>query len=262
MRSSACRRPLPAGRSHALWTDPPRRASRRRCGVMLAVLVSLVGLSGCGVWQSLSVRDDEVASAALRMAVRPQAWARSEKPGPGFEFGFERVRAQDVRTLAAGEAITLNSQVINGPERLGQRATVQVAHLAYTHPFYFGGYFELEPFGGLASVKVRYRAEPAGSPLRPELATSRTALIGGITPRLRLNEWAAVEARFSIIPLSDSDVYGRSAELSAVLTPIPHLALRLGYAQRRHGADFRADPGWTQLDVRSSGPFAVLQFEF
>lgn len=257
MKSPARRRPLPASQRRT------SRAGRSRWRALLSALVPLVGLSGCGVWQSLSVRDDEVASATLRVAVRPQAWARSEKPGPGFEFGFERVRAEDERSLAAGETLTVNAQVINGPDRLAQRATVQVAHLVYTHPLYFGSHFELEPFGGLASVKVSYRAEPAGSPLRPELATSRTALIGGITPRLRMNEWAAVEARFSLIPLSDSDVYGRSAELAAVLTPIPHLALRLGYAQRRHGADFRTDPGWTtQLDVRSSGPFAVLQFEF
>lgn len=229
---------------------------------LVASLAGAIGLSGCGVWQSLSVRDNEAASAAVRVAVRPQAWARSERPGPGFEFGFERHRAKDTRTLAAGESITVNNQVINGPDTLGQNATVQVAHVAYTHPLYFGGYFELEPFGGVANVKLRYRAEPGGSPLRPELDTQRTSVIGGITPRLRLNEWVAVEARFSFIPLSDSDVYGRSAELAAVLTPVPQLALRLGYAKRRHGADLNIDSVWTQLDVRSSGPFAVLQFEF
>lgn len=233
--------------------------SQRR---LAATLTAVMVLPGCGVWQSLSVRDDDAASAAVRVAVRPAAWARSERPGPGFELGYERHRAKDKRTLAAGESITVNNQVINGPDTLGQNATVQVAHLAYTHPFYFGSHFELEPFGGVANVKVRYRAEPAGSALRPELATSRSSVIGGITPRVRLNEWVAFEARFSFIPLSDADVYGRSTELAAVLTPIPQLALRLGYAQRRYGTDFKNNTSWTEFDVRSSGPFAVLQFEF
>lgn len=234
------------------------------CGpsAALILMVMLVPLSGCGVWQSLSVRDDESPSVAVRAALRPQGWAHSERPGPGFEIGYERHRAKDVRTLAAGESITVDTQVVTGPDTMGQRATVQLAHAVYTHPLYFGSYFELEPFGGVAQVKVRYRAEPANSVLRPELNTSRTSVIGGITPRLRLNEWMAVEARFSFVPRSDADVYGRSAEVAAVLTPVRQLALRLGYSQRRYGADFNIDTGWTQLDVRSSGPFATLQFEF
>jgi hypothetical protein len=238
------------------------RGASGRPTAALALVAVLAALSGCGVWQSLSVRDDEAPSVALRAAVRPQGWARSERPGPGFEIGYERHRAKDVRTLAAGESITLDTQVVTGPDTMGQNATVQLAHVAYTHPLYFGGYFELEPFGGVAQVKVRYRAEPASSALRPELNTSRTSVIGGITPRLRLNEWVAVEARFCFVPRTDADVYGRSVEVSAVLTPVRQLALRLGYAQRRYGADFNIDTAWTQLDVRSSGPFAALQFEF
>lgn len=228
----------------------------------LALAAPLAGLSGCSAWQQLSVRDNESPSTAVRVAVRPQAWARSERPGPGFELGYERHRAKDVRALATGESITVNDQVINGPDNMGQSATIQLAHVVYTHPFYIGSYFELEPFGGVASLKARYRAEPSGSPLRPELNASHTSVIGGITPRFRLNEWVAFEARFSFVPLIDSDVYGRSTELAAVLTPVPQLALRLGYSQRRYGAEFNTNSAWTQLDVRASGPFAVLQFEF
>lgn len=246
-----------------LTSHPTARAARATRAVGgAAALGAVILLSGCGSFQQLPVRDDSAPSAALRAAVRPQAWARSDKPGPGFEAGFERVRANDVRTLATGESLTLNGQPISGPGGLPQRATVQVAHLVYTHPFRFGSQFELEPFGGLASVKLRYRATPAGAPAQ-ELATSRTALIGGITPRLRLNEWAALEARFSVIPLSNSDVGGGSVELAAVLMPIPQLALRLGYARRSYGADFQSDPNFTtQLEVGARGPFAALQFEF
>lgn len=239
------------------------RVAFGRPSVALALMMLMVApMSGCGVWQSLSVRDDQSPSAAVRAAIRPQGWAHSERPGPGFEIGYERHRAKDVRTLAAGESIAVDNQVVIGPDTMGQSATVQLAHVAYTHPLYFGSYFEPEPFAGVAQVKVHYRAEPASSALRPELNTARTSVIGGITPRLRLNEWMAVEARFSFVPLFDTDVYGRSIEVAAVLTPVRQLALRLGYAQRRYGADFNIDTSWTQLDVRSSGPFATLQFEF
>ncbi len=244
-----------------------RRADRpmpraRRALALAALAASQIGLSGCGVWQSLSVRDDNAPSAALRVALRPQAWARGERAGPGFEAGYERHRADNVRTLAAGESVTVDNQVITGPDALGQRTTVAVSHVVYTHPLRFGSYFELEPFGGIANVRVRYRAEPGSTPARPELNASRGTVIGGITPRWRFNEWLALEARFAFIPLADADVYGRTLEAAAVLAPAPQVALRVGYAQRRFGAEFDAPTNWTQLDIRSRGPFATLQFEF
>ncbi len=233
----------------------------------LAALVSaaaLAGLSGCGAWQTLSVHDDEAHSVAVRAAFRPPAWARSDRPGPGpgFELGFERYRARDARSLGAGESITLGNQTVSGPDVLAQTATVQQVQLVYTHPLYFGDHFELEPFGGITQVGVRYRAEPTQSALRPEQKATRTTVVGGLTPRVRLNEWLAVEARFSFVPLLDSDVYGRTIEVAGVLKPAPQLAFRLGYAQRRMGVDFNANSGWTQLDVRANGPFATVQLEF
>jgi hypothetical protein len=234
----------------------------------LAALVwaaALAGLSGCGVWQTLSVHDDEAASVSVRAALRPSSWARSDRPGPGpgFELGFERYRARDARSLGAGESLTLGNQTVLGPDVLAQSVTVQQVQLVYTHPFYIGDHFELEPFGGITQVGVRYRAEPTQSTLRPEQRATRTTVVGGITPRVRLNEWLAVEARFSFIPLIDSDVYGRTIEVAGVLKPVPQLAFRLGYAQRRMGVDFNANnSGWTQLDVRANGPFATVQLEF
>jgi len=231
--------------------------------VALAWATTLAGLSGCGVWQTLSVHDDEASSVAVRAALRPAAWARSDRPGPGFELGFERYRARDARSLGAGESLTLGNQTVTGPDVLAQSATVQQVQLVYTHPLYFGEFFELEPFGGITQVGVRCRAEPTQSALRPEQKATRTTLVGGLTPRVRLNEWLALEARFNFIPLLDSDVYGRSIEVAGVLKPVPQLAFRLGYAQRRMGVDYNANnSGWTQLDVRANGPFATVQLEF
>jgi hypothetical protein len=241
----------------------PRRGARGLAALVSAV--ALAGLTGCGAWQTLSVRDDEAASVAVRAALRPPAWARSDRPGPGpgFELGFERYRAKDARVLGAGESITLGNQTVTGPDTMGQTATVQQAQLVYTHPLYFGDYFELEPFGGVANISVRYRAEPSQSALRPEQKATRTTVVGGLTPRVRLNEWLAVEARFSFVPLLEGDLYGRNIDLAAVLKPVPQLALRVGYAQRRTGMDFNAsNSAWTQLDVRANGPFATVQLEF
>jgi hypothetical protein len=231
----------------------------------MALAAALAGLSGCGVWQTLSVHDDDASSMAVRAALRPPSWARSDHPGPGpgFELGFERYRAREARSLGAGESITLGNQTVTGPDVLAQTAIVQQVQLVYTHPLYIGEHFELEPFGGITQVGVRYRAEPTQSVPRPEQKATRTTLVGGITPRVRLNEWFAVEARFSFIPLIDSDVYGRTIEVAGVLKPVPQLAFRLGYAQRRMGVDFNANnSGWTQLDVRANGPFATVQLEF
>jgi hypothetical protein len=228
-----------------------------------ASAAAVMALSGCGSWQQLSVRDDNASSIAVRAAFRPQAWARDERPGPGFELGFERFRADSVRRLAAGETLILDNQNVTGPGDMDQSAVVRRAHVVYTHPIYFGSVFQLEPFLGLAHLRLRYRAMPAGSAVRPELNASTTGVFGGITPRVRVNDWVSVEARFSLMPNYDRvDVYSNAAEVAAVLTPVPALALRLGYAQRRVGVDFNADANWTQLDVRADGPFATLQFEF
>jgi hypothetical protein len=229
----------------------------------IALASAVAATSGCGVWQQLSMRDDNAPSVAVRAAFRPQAWARDERLGPGFEAGFERLRAHDVRRLAAGETLVLAGQTLTGPDDLGQSALVRRAQVVYTHPLYFGSLFQLEPFLGLAKVRLTYRASPAASALRPTLTASHTGVIGGITPRVRIDDRFAVEARFSLMPsYSGADVYVHGAEVAAVLTPVRQVALRLGYAQRRVGTDFDAGVNRTEFDLRANGPFATLQFEF
>ena len=229
----------------------------------VALSIATLALSGCGSRQQLSVRDDNAPSFAVRAAVRPQAWARDERPGPGFEFGVERWRASDVRQLVAGETLVLANQTLTGPDALGQSVVLRRVQVAYTHPLYFGEVFQLEPFVGLAEVRLHYRVAPGASPLRPELRASTTGVIGGITPRARVNDWFAVEARFSTMPsYRTAEVSSHSAEVAAVFTPVRSLALRAGYAQRRAGIEFDVSTNWTQLEVRANGPFATLQFEF
>lgn len=230
----------------------------------LATAVSALALGGCGVYQQVSVRDDNTSSLAVRAAYRPATWARSDgRPGPGFEVGFDRYSASDVRRLLPGDTLVLKGQTINGPDDVAQSATVRRVHVVYTHPIYFGDIFQLEPFLGLANVQLRYRAVPATSPARPELIARNTGAYGGITPRVRVNEWLSAEARLSLMPnIEYSNIYNHAVEVAAVLSPVPSLALRLGYAQRRTGTDYDTYPNTTQIDLRATGPFATLQFEF
>ena len=242
-------------------TEAARSMGRAWC--CWAFVGAAAALSGCGALQQISVRDDNAPSVAVRAAFRPPAWARDERLGPGFEAGFERLRASDVRRLAVGETLVLAGQNIAGPDDLGQSVVVRRAQLVYTHPVYFGEVFQLEPFIGVANVHLRYRASPAASTSRPELTASTTGVIGGITPRVRVGERVSVEARFFLMPtLASGEVSSNGAEVAAVLTPVRTLALRLGYAKRGVGTDFDADALRTPFDLRADGPFATLQFEF
>jgi hypothetical protein len=238
------------------------------CPMKFAVLcVGLLGgatlalLSGCGVLtEQVSVRDDAAPVVAARASIRPAAWSRREGSQPGIEVGYERFRADETRTLAAGETLNLGNQILAGPQTVAQSVTGQQAHVVYSHRFRFGSSFELEPFGGAARFDLRYQAQPAAAPLGSVLKESRTLAYGGITPRWRFNPWFALEARLAAGEAGRAQA--RSAELAMVLSPAPSVSLRLGYAERRQEFEFFSSGVWTQVDVRARGPSATVHLEF
>ena len=139
-----------------------------------------------------------------------------------------------------------------------QRATVEHFHVAYTHLLRYGPNFELEPFVGATRMRFRYAAEPSVSGVRPVLNTSRTGVIGGITPRWRFNEWVAIELR--VTGTNGSGMEGFTTDAGLLLSPIPNLSLRLGYSKREHSV--RDDLSLTLVEVDAKGPTARLQFDF
>jgi hypothetical protein len=231
----------------------------------LCLLSTAAALAGCGALQQVSVKDDNASSVAARAAIHPQSWARGGGSEPGIEVGLVRQRASSSRVLGAGEVLVLGGQSVLGPDTANQVATVQQGHVAYNHRFRFGASsgsgFELEPFVGVARYNLRFRLEPSASTVRPEVNEWHSAVIGGVTPRWRFNPWLTLEAR--IEGLGGSRIDSRQVEAALVISPAPQLALRLGYADRRHSMDL-VEPGtsWTRVELRARGPFAALQLEF
>lgn len=232
----------------------------RRFGSLASALpvgALLMCVSGCGSL-NVPVNDHESPTVAVRAVARPGAMSGGERAGPGVEFGYERYRAKDTRTLIAGEIFSLGGDGITGPDTLRQQATVGRGHVAYTHLLRFGPNFELEPFVGVARVNFRFSAEPATSPLRPALNDSRTGVIGGITPRWRLNEWLALELRITATNGSRMDSF--SSDGGLLLSPLPNLSLRLGYSKREQ--TFYDDRSLSRVEVDARGPSAQLLLEF
>lgn len=214
-------------------------------------------LSGCGVFRApLPVRDDDSPAPAIRAAVYPQAWSRSERSRPGIEVGYESYRARETRALGAGEVIGLNGQDVTGPDSVRQRATLQMAYVAYTHRFHFGPSFQLEPFVGVSRIRARFTLEPVASTLRPSISESRNTPMGGVSARWFFTEQLGVEARVAATALFDA----HSTDISLVLRPVASLAVRVGYSEREHVQNDIF--GTSRVEVRARGPSASLALAF
>ena len=233
----------------------------RACAALPAALLA-AGLGGCGSWQNIDLRDSNSPSVAVRATVHPEGWSRGDRPTAGLEVGYERYRANDVRTLGAGESLTIRGQTVTGPDTVGQQAVAQQVHLAYTHRLYFGPDFELEPFVGVAHFETQVSLSPTSSPLRPGIALRQWGAIGGITPRLRFNPALAVELRVTGMG-RDFAYSGIIYDAAAVWTPAPNVALRLGYAKRTYGGFIdNSGAGDVKLDVHARGPSFSLVFDY
>lgn len=232
-------------------------------------LLALAGAAlttGCGLNpQRLTLRDTHTNEADLQVSVRPAAWARRDSgPSRGFEAGAQQYRAEGPQPLATGETFSVGSAVINGPDVLLQKAKVSTWYLGFADRFYFGPAFELDIGAGGLRTDLDYELRPqSGAVGTQPFARSVTLPYGAITPRFRLGDHVALEGRVSVAGLTE-DAQHRRYDATVVLRPLPQVALRLGYSDRRTRIVAYGDPLFSSVDltVRARGPMAGLRIDF
>lgn len=230
-----------------------------------ATLAAAALLAGCAPIQRLTLNDKDSNEASLLVSVRPAAWARrgAAGPGRGFEAGYQHYRATGNQALGAGETLNAGSQVITGPDVLLQEAKVVAWHAGFTDRFYFGPAFELEMGVGGMKVDVDYKLRPqSGVVAAQPFARSNTLPYGSITPRYRFGAHLALEARLAAA--ANGHAGHERQDVALVLSPVPQLALRLGWSWRRTSVDSWRDPVFDSVDliIRARGPAASLRLEF
>lgn len=231
----------------------------------LAGLLVTATLAGCGVVpQRLTLRDTQANDAALHVSLRPTAWSRADgRPARGFEAGYQQFRAAGPADLASGETVSIRNQTITGPDTLQQKAKLAAWHFGYTDRLYLGPAFELDVSVGGLRLDVNYELRPQSGSVGPQtLSHDSTLAYGSVTPRVRFGPLLALEARIATAGNVDADHDRHDAAL--VLTPVPQVALRLGYAWQRTNVTLWSDPLFTNIDlrVRARGPMASLRIEF
>jgi hypothetical protein len=220
-------------------------------------LVAVV--AGCGSVQNVPIRDRESAAGSVRATFHGTSGTRPS--GPGVEVGYEHYTAKDTQVLGVGESVLLDGGSFFGPDTLRHKAKMQYGYIAYNHRFRFGDHFELEPFIGAARVQLKLRTTPNSGVTTTTLNDSDTGFIGGVTPRWRFNDRVAVEARLSYLHTS-AWASGSTYEAALVLSPLPQVALRLGYSDRRHDIEPLVPGAASEVNIRARGPMATLQFGF
>jgi hypothetical protein len=238
-----------------------------------ALAASAVGvlalLSGCSSYQNASIRDHNAPGGAVRATWRGMQGDSPRRLGAGVEVGYEGYRAEGAQSLGAGETLSFNRQgtitTFIGPQELKHDARLSQLYLAYNHRFGIGSHLELEPYVGATRVRVKVLTTPqAGAGVRV-IDDTQSGVTVGFTPRWRFDDKLAVELRYNLMRTGrrhDSGITGGSTyEAVAVLSPVDHVALRLGWVDRKHktGDDFET---FSSVDIRSRGPMASLQFDF
>ncbi|MBL8324851.1 MAG: hypothetical protein JNJ89_07825 [Rubrivivax sp.] len=223
-------------------------------------------LAGCATEpQRLLLRDTGARDAAFHAALRPPTWARAGgAPSRGFELGYQQYRAEGPQALAAGQSLAVGAQSIAGPDTLLQNAKVVAWHFGYADRLSAGRSFEFDYSAGGMKLDVDYELRPQSGVLGTQpFARSNTLPYGSITPRWRFGPMLAVEARLAAAGLTDRAEHYRH-EAALVLSPVPPLALRLGYAWQRTSIASWSDPLFDNVDlrIRARGPAASLRLEF
>lgn len=244
----------------------PSSASASRPALVSMCAAAALGIAGCASEpQRLTLRDPSTNDAALHVALRPEAWARANgRPARGFEAGYQQYRAEGPQVLNAGQSINVGAQPIAGPDTLLQKAKVVAWHFGYTDRLYFGPSFEFDFSGGGMKLDVDYELRPqSGAVGAQPFARSNTLPYGSVTPRWRFGPLAALEARLAAAGATDRAEHNRQ-EAALVLSPVPQLSLRLGYAWQRTTIKSWSDPLFDNVDlrIRARGPAASLKVEF
>lgn len=229
------------------------------CG--LAASATLLGLTACGTVQNVPIQDHNSPALSVRGTIHARSGTSGRSEGPGVEVGYERYKASDTQSLAAGQSLVLEGGSISGPETLQHDARMRYGYVAYNHRLRFGDHFELEPFVGAARVHLNMQSVAASSGTVLAFDRLRTGVIGGVTPRWRFNDWVAVEARFSYLQAAPWAT-GETYEAALVLSPVPQVSLRLGYSERKHDIKPSVIGWWSEVNIRARGPMATLQFDF
>lgn len=237
-------------------------AALRRSLVLLA-LAATTWLVGCGNIQNVPIKDTNAPGAAVRATFRGLRGEPPKRLGPGIEVGYEAYRAKGAQSLAAGESIVLRDASFTGPLDLRHEARLQQLYVAYNHRFAFGPHLEFEPYVGVTHVWAKVLTTPPSGSRITAVDERGAGVTAGFTPRWRFNDRVAVEVRYNFFDTRLS-TGGSAYEAVLVLSPADHVALRLGWTGRNHtiSENFPLSGVTSEIDVRTRGPMASLQFDF
>lgn len=228
-----------------------------------AAVVAATLLVGCGNIQNVPVKDAHAPGGAVRATFRGSPVEGARRLGAGIEFGYEGYEAKGTQSLAAGDSIVLADATFTGPQDLRHEARLQQVYVAYNHRFAFGPHLEFEPYVGVTHVWAKLLTTLASGTRITSIDERRVGVTAGFTPRWRFNDRVAMEARYNFFDTRLSSG-GISYEAVVVLNPSEHVALRLGWTGRNHSLTehFPVSGITSEVEVRSRGPMASLQFDF
>ncbi len=229
---------------------------------MLVGLGAATLLVGCGSIQNVPIKDTNAPGVAVRATFRGLSGEPARRLGPGIEVGYEGYRAKGTQSLAAGESIVLLDATFTGPQDLRHEARLQQFYVGYNHRFAFGPHLEFEPYVGVTQVSAKVLTTPPSGTRVTSFDERGVGVTAGFTPRWRFNDRVAVELRYNFFG-TRVRTSGIAYEAMLVLSPAEHVALRLGWTGRNHTIADDFPVGFTsEIDVRTRGPMASLQFDF
>lgn len=233
-----------------------------RCSFVLVGLAAAALLTGCGNIQNVPLKDNDAPGVAVRATFRGLRGEPPQRLGAGIEVGYEGYQAKGTQSLAAGESIVLRDATFSGPQDLRHEARLQQFYVAYNHRFAFGPHLELEPYVGVTQVWARVLTTPPSGARVTAVERRGAGVTAGLTPRWRFNDSVAVELRYNFFDRRLS-TGGSAYEAMLVLSPTDHVALRIGWTERNHTFSERFVIDFlSEIEVRTRGPMASLQFDF
>jgi hypothetical protein len=196
------------------------------------VLLLALPLAGCGSPQILQVRDHHASAYQVQATVRPDAWSHREgRSVGGIELGYERYSANAAQTLPAYTSVMVGEHTLSGPDTLRNAATVQSAHVAYSHRFSLGQHLQLEPAFGLGLLDLNLQAQPSAPASMVSAHSQYTGGYVSFTPRWRFNDNWALEATVAYRAARGLAADDASRAVQLRWNASPQVGLRLGYVQ-------------------------------